>query len=749
MAAADAAPDRAGADPDTLCGELVRFVWQAPDGARAVAVLDDPRWGRWKVVGPLWGVQQGHSVRLWGKVAEHPVHGRQFAVESAQPALPQSAQGLAAWLASGVIRGVGKRTAQRIVERLGDTAVDQIKANVDVLHGIVGKKRRKVLADKLRELDAAEQTALFLFGLGIGPTLVRRIQARHAGDSGRVVRERPFSLIDDVVGIGFRTADKIARAQGLAFDAPERLRAAVRFALGELAAQGHTAPPRDRTLQAAAVAAEVPADALQALVAEMAAEGRIAEVQTCDPTGALVPALALPDLAHAEQVIFDHVCQACAQVPAAARDDDPRLRRAAETLGFELAGQQRQAVLLALTARLLVVTGGPGTGKTTILRGVLAALDDGDAKVVLAAPTGRAARRLAEAAGLQAKTLHRLLAIDPGRPDAGRGKVAIEADLVIVDEASMVDAALMAQLLGALPEHARLVLVGDADQLPSVGPGAVLADLLACAEVPRVRLDQVFRQAEASRIVRAAHAILAGQVPDSAPAGGDFFVVARDEPAAIADTVLKVVLERLPRLGFDPKTDVQVLAPMHKGALGVAELNLRLRELLNPDGETAIGAMRVGDKVLQLRNDYRLDLSNGDIGVVVGTTAVEVDDDDAAGDADDEQDDDSAPAAPATLPALVVRFGDRLVDYPAPLLENLTLAYAITVHKSQGSEYPAVVLPVHSSQWAMLQRNLIYTAITRARRFCVLVGQDRAIRRAAANDAPVWRNTRLRALWGQ
>ncbi len=741
------APEPAGADPDTLCGELVRFVWQAPDGARAVAVLDDPRHGRWKIVGPLWGVQQGHSLRVWGKVTEHPQHGKQFAVESAQPALPQSAEGLAAWLASGVIRGVGKRTAKRVVEKLGETAVDQIKADVEVLAGIVGKKRRKLLHARLCELDAAEQTALFLFGLGLGPSLVRKIQARYAADTGRVVRERPFSLIDEIQGIGFRTADKVARAQGLHFDAPERLRAALRFALGELAAQGHTAPPRDRALQAAAVAAEVPAESIEAQVAAMVADGKLVEVQSCDPTGDRVPALALPDLAQAEQAIFEHVRAACAEVPTPATDDDPRLRRAAETLGFDLEGQQRQAVVLALTAPLLVVTGGPGTGKTTILRGVLAALDDVDSTVVLAAPTGRAARRLAEAAGLEAKTLHRLLAIDPSRPDAGRGKVAIEADLVVVDEASMVDAALMAQLVGALPPYARLLLVGDADQLPSVGPGAVLADLLACPEVPRVRLDRVFRQAEASSIVRAAHAVLAGQLPDSAPSGGDFFFVARNEAEAIADTVCKVVCERLPKLGFDPKTDVQVLAPMHKGVLGVVELNQRLRGLLNPDGAPAIGGMRVGDKVLQLRNDYKLELSNGDIGVVLGTTVVTVDDD-PADEVDEDPADETEPTAPATLPALVVRFGDRLVDYPAPFLENLTLAYAITVHKSQGSEYPAVVLPIHGSQWAMLQRNLLYTAMTRARRFCVLVGEERAVRRAATNDAPVWRHTRLRALWG-
>lgn len=748
MSADADAPDPASAAPQTLCGELVRFVWQAPDGARAVAVLDDPRQGRWKVVGPLWGVQQGHSVRVWGKVTEHPQHGKQFAVDAAQPALPQSAEGLVAWLASGVIRGIGKRTAQRVVDQLGDTAVEQIRADVEVLHGIVGKKRRKVLHARLSELDAAEQTALFLFGLGLGPALVRKIQTRYAADTGRVVRERPFSLIDEIQGIGFRTADKIARAQGLDFAAPERLRAALRFALGELAAQGHTAPPRDRVLQAAAVAAEVAAPSIEALVAAMVADGKLSEVQSCDATGTVVAALALPDLAQAEQAIFDHVRAACAQTHRVATDGDPRLRRAADTLGFDLQGQQRQAVLLALTAPLLVVTGGPGTGKTTILRGVLAALDGADTQVVLAAPTGRAARRLAEAAGLEARTLHRLLAIDPSRPDAGRGKTALQADLVVVDEASMVDAVLMAQLVQALPASARLLLVGDADQLPSVGPGAVLADLLACPEVPRVRLDRVFRQAEASYIVRAAHAVLAGLLPASAPGGGDFFFVPRGEADAIADTVCKVVVERLPKLGFDPKADVQVLAPMHKGALGIAELNQRLRGLLNPDGEAAIGGLRVGDKVLQLRNDYKLELSNGDIGVVLGTTVVAVEDPETVDDGDDEPDDETEPAAAATLPALVVRFGDRLVDYPAPLLENLTLAYAITVHKSQGSEYPAVVLPVHGSQWAMLQRNLLYTAITRARRFCVLVGEERAVRRAATNDAPVWRHTRLRALWG-
>lgn len=724
-------------DPTSLCGQLVRFIWQAPTGEAAIAVVADPDQGHWTVKGPLWGLRQGDTVRLWGEVAVDPKWGRQFRVHAAQPALATDSRGVVAWLSAGAVPGVGPTVAARLVAALGDDALAKIKADPAVLVGLVPKRKRAALAAAVQAIGAGEETALFLFGLGLGPALVRKIQRRFGPDAARMVQQHPYELAREVVGIGFRTADKIAVAQGLDLHAPARLQGAWLFALEELAQQGHTAPPLALACERAASVAELAVTELQLYWPQVVACGAAVACQVLDPESLPQPAAALVQLARAEAAVAAWVHSVADTTLPMAPD---ALAWAEADLGFALHGAQRQAVQQALTRRLLVVTGGPGTGKTTILRGVLAVLRRANLKVVLAAPTGRAARRMAEATGVAAKTLHRLLAIDPTQPMPGPRSEPLDADVVVIDETSMVDAPLAAVLVGALAPQTRLLLVGDADQLPSVGPGAVLADLLSCAAVPRVRLDHVWRQSERSHIVAAAHAVLAGHLPHAAPdSRGDFFVVARTDPEQVMQAVCEIVFERLPRRGFDPAHDVQVLVPMHKGPLGTEALNERLRQLLNPDGAWALGGMRIGDKVLQLRNDYELDLSNGDIGAVTGLTqvAAEV----AAAVTDDDLPLIAVPAAP--LPALAVQFGERSVVYPADKLDNLTQAYAMTVHKAQGSEYPAVVLVLHSGHYPMLQRNLLYTAITRARRFCVIVGDPAALQRAAANARQVHRHTQL------
>jgi exodeoxyribonuclease V alpha subunit len=447
--------------------------------------------------------------------------------------------------------------------------------------------------------------------------------------------------------------------------------------------------------------------------------------------------ICLPALATAEQELADDLLRRLARppLPLDSLTLQGALVRAEQALGFALQGQQRAAVELALRVPLVVITGGPGTGKTTILRGLLAALTGmtPPPRVALAAPTGRAARRLAESTGLEARTLHRLLEFEPHTERFGRQRDhQLEVDWLVLDEVSMMEVPLAAAVVAALPATARLVLVGDADQLPSVGPGSVLADLLRAEAVPRVALQQVFRQGSQSLIPLAAQQVRQGLLPASATGpDGDFYHIVRETQEEIAAAVLEIVQQRLPKRGFDPVLDVQVLTPMHRGLLGTRQLGDLLGNALRPaqPGAALPGGFSAGDKVLQLRNDYDREVFNGDVGVVEG------------------------PGTPQSsglgvVPTVTIRFGDRRLDLSADELDDITQAFVLTVHKSQGSEYPAVILPLHPSQHLMLQRNLLYTAITRARRFCVVVGPLRALQRAVQTDAPIARHTRLARLLG-
>lgn len=730
------------AQPLQLRGRLGKFLRVPGADGFGVAVVDDELSERtWIIRGALWGLHEGETVRVWGKAEDDPRWGRRFRVDAVQPALPAGEQALLRWLKSGRVPGVGQTVAERIVAALGPTAVAEIRDNPKSLQGISGlsAKKRQALQQAIAEIDAAEEGALFLFGLGLGPALVHKILRRFGLDAARTVRERPYWLASEIVGVGFRTADRIAQAAGLGPLDPARLTAALEHAVQELAGHGHTAPPAELVVARAAELAEVDRAPIQAAVTRAVASGTLVLVQVLHGSAEQRDRLCQRATCEAEVAVASWVAERCARSPRADQALQVAIAGADAALGFSLQGQQRQAVEQALTAPLLVVTGGPGTGKTTILKGVfgaLAAIGVAPESVALAAPTGRAARRMADATGHEAKTLHRLLEYDPRQRrflrDAQR---PLQAELVVVDEASMIDVPLAAALVAALPPAARLVLVGDADQLPSVGPGAVLADLLASPMVPRVQLTHVYRQGARSQIVLAAHEVLAGRVPVSGVRGdgGDFFVIPRAAAEQIVETLVEVVRDRLPRQGFDPVRDVQVLAPVHRGPLGTEALNERLRAELNPTGAPTLRGLRVGDKLIQTRNDYDLDVFNGDIGTVVGLGATE-----------------SAAAATgvqhlplATEPTVVVQFGDREVAVRQSQLEWLELAYAVTVHKAQGSEYPAIVMPVHMGQHLMLQRNLLYTALTRARRFAVLVGQPEAVSRAVHNAAPLHRHTQL------
>ena len=718
-------------DAKALRGILERFVYRDETRGFGIASLTSEDGAeRWTVKGALWGLEAGQSIEVQGAFEDDARWGRQFRVDKARPMLPSSEAGVIQFLRSAQMPGIGERLAQRIVACLGPDALTRARTNPELLATVPGlhAAKRKVLLEALQRQEEAEATLVFLYGHAIGPALGARIAAQYGLDTIRKVRENPYRLADEVAGVGFRTADSLARALGVAADDPNRLQAAFRFSLGELAQQGHTAPPLQLVVERTAEVLGLGPAELQPHVASLCRGRGI----VCHPVeDDEAPQVAWAELARAETQLAERIAALLAAPQPELPHDVPWCLAAAQAaLGFALQGTQLQAVEAALQGNLLIVTGGPGTGKTTIIRGVLAALAFSRQQIILAAPTGRAAHRMADATGQEAKTLHRLLEFEPRQGRFLRDHEApLEADLVIVDEVSMMDVPLAAALLGALRPGARLLLVGDADQLPSVGPGAVLDDLLRSGCVPQVALDHIYRQGEGSAIVANAHRVRHGELPVSSARGteADFFIVQRDAPEDVIAALLEIVQHRLPRHGFHPVDDVQVLAPMRRGALGTLALNEHLREALNPHGAPVGGGLRVGDKVLQVRNDYDLEVFNGDIGRVLG----------AAGPADNRQ---PVLASEATVQ---IRFGDREVQYPLAQIDQLVLAYAVTVHKSQGSEYPAVVAVLHAQHHVLLQRNLLYTALTRARQFAVLVGQLRAIERAVANDSPIRRHTWL------
>jgi exodeoxyribonuclease V alpha subunit len=715
-------------DSVTIEGTVERFIFQSVDRDFAIAlVAATDGLERWVTKGSLWGISVGECVALTGRYVEDPRYGRQFAIEAARPVLPSSAVGIERYLSSTGIKGIGLKLAERIVAAFGDQALKVICEHPERLgevHGL-GPARRTALLEVLVPRLNRDAALIYLLDLAIGPAMASRILKTYGQDAVRIVRLDPYRLAGDVVGIGFRVADRIASAQGVTADDPKRIEAGILFALDQLAQRGHTAPQHSRVLTTAVEVLGGSRPDVAAACQRLVAKTTIEQVDT-GPSHVAKPEdrlrLALPRLSRAEASLSSDLLRLAGNQGSALSETelDKRLALAGAALGFELAGSQRDAVIGAMTSGLMVVTGGPGTGKTTIVQGVIAASEPDGVRVALAAPTGRAARRLAEATLCDAKTVHRLLEFEPRtrtfQRDAQR---PLDADLVIIDESSMLDARLAAALCRAVAAGARLLLVGDSDQLPSVGPGAVLDDLIASDRCPVVHLDRIYRQADRSLIVENAHRMRRGQVPISAAAGqdGDFFVVARNTPEEIIETVLEIVCRRLPRrFGFDPIDDIQLLVPMHRGALGTEAFNRLLGQALNPDGEPLGRGLRVGDKVIQVRNNYDLDIFNGDIGRTVSRNGEQV----------------------------LVRFGKREIVYDNTALEDLQLAYAITVHKSQGSEYPAVVAPLHMQHRMLLQRNLLYTAVTRARRFAVLVGEHRAVQMAVRNDEPMTRATLLR-----
>ncbi len=686
------------------------------------------------VVGPLLGAQVGESLRMTGRWTTHPRYGRQFEVRSYSTVLPATIQGIQRYLGSGLIKGIGPVMAERMVAHFGTDILRVIEEQPQRLVEVpgVGPKRTKLVADAWEEQKAIKEVMVFLQGVGVSTSLAVRIYKQYRDGAIGVVRDEPYRLAADVWGIGFKTADTIARAVGIAHDSPERIKAGLRHTLSEAADDGHCFLPVPNLLTEAAkildVGREMIGPCLDDLVAE---EGVIREdVALGDqqvPAAYLVPfhraerslAGGLLELLHAGQD----------RMAAFGRLDwDRALAWLSQRTGTELAPEQQEAVRLALTRRVAILTGGPGCGKSFTVRSIVELARARKAKVVLTAPTGRAAKRLAELTGHEAATVHRLLQLQPGGDPKYDRDNPLDADLVVLDESSMVDLILANKLVKAVPRGAHLLLVGDVDQLPSVGAGEVLRDLLAASDViPRVRLTKIFRQAQQSGIVVNAHRVNAGSPPRLA-GFPDFYWFTCEDTEQTAALTVDIVARRIPRrFGLDPRRDVQVLAPMHRGPAGAGNLNLLLQETLTPyregQPERRYGGrvFRVGDKVTQLRNNY----DKGAAGVFNGTVGV----------VSDVSLDDGK--------LTVITDEDESVDYGFDELDELSHAYAATIHRSQGSEYPAVVIPLTTGSWMMLRRNLLYTAITRAKRLVVLVGSRRALAAAVRTPGAGRRHTGL------
>ncbi|MFH9354464.1 ATP-dependent RecD-like DNA helicase [Kitasatospora sp. NPDC017646] len=705
-------------------GVLERITYANEETGYTVARVDTGRGGNdlLTVVGALLGAQVGESLRLHGRWGSHPQYGRQFTVENYTTVLPATVQGIQRYLGSGLIKGIGPRFAERIVERFGVDTLEVIENEPSRLIEVpgLGPKRTRKIAEAWEEQKAIKEVMVFLQGVGVSTSLAVRIYKQYGDASIGVVKNEPYKLASDVWGIGFLTADRIAQAVGIPHDSPERVKAGLQYALSQSSDQGHCYLPEERLIADGVKLLQVDVGLVIDCLAELvAAEGVVRETVPGE-AGEPITAVYLVPFHRAEISLANQLLRLLRsdsdRLPWSAEVDWPvALEWLAKRTGTELAPEQQQSVRLALTRKVAVLTGGPGCGKSFTVKSIVMMALAKRAKVVLAAPTGRAAKRLAELTGAEASTVHRLLELKPGGDAAYDRDRPLDADLVVVDEASMLDLILANKLVKAVPPGAHLLFVGDVDQLPSVGAGEVLRDLLAeGGPIPSVRLTRIFRQAQQSGVVVNAHRINEGK-PPLTQGLTDFFLFVEEDTELAAGLTVDVVARRIPqKFGFDPRRDVQVLAPMHRGPAGAGNLNTLLQGAVTParEGvpERRFGGrtFRVGDKVTQIRNNYdkgRNGVFNGTVGVV---TALSVDD----------------------QRLTVLTDEDEEVSYDFDELDELSHAYAVTIHRSQGSEYPVVVIPVTMSAWTMLQRNLLYTAVTRARKLVVLVGSRKAIAQA-------------------
>jgi len=721
-----------------------------PDSPRKMPGIS--RDGLATVVGTLPELAPGEHLKLSGHWGNHPKHGLQFEVEVCEQTLPATVTGIRRYLGSGLVKGIGPRLAERIVDHFGVQTLDVIESQPERLREVpdIGPKREELISRAWEEQKQVKEIMLFLHGHGVSTGLAIKIYKQYGDEALGIVRSDPYRLARDIYGVGFKTADRIAQALGLPTDHPSRIEAGLVYALNEMTDDGHVYTPRQNLEQRAVELLQVPAELVQPALERLSQDDRIRQeavplskesssriLQDQNSGGVAIAeasavygiaAVYLTPLYHSEVGVAERLRKLALTLPSRLSDMPP----AFVAIDPQLSTEQVAAIRTALSHPVSVLTGGPGTGKTTALRALIAVMESAGKRYALASPTGRAAKRLSEATGRSASTIHRLLGFSPGEGFKFNADNPLPIDLLVVDEASMLDQNLAYSLLKSVQPGTHLLLVGDVDQLPSVGAGDVLRDVIASGIAPVSRLSVIFRQAANSLIITNAHRINAGQMPlfprsesgSESGEGRDFFLFPAETPEEAASWVQDLVCQRIPgKFGLHPQRDIQVLAPMYRGPAGVHALNERLQAALNPASSSRpekqlYGQLfRLGDKVMQVRNNYDKDVFNGDIGTVGGLDPVDQ--------------------------TLGVDFEGRRVDFDWSEADQLVLAYAVSVHKGQGSEFPAVVIPLLTSHYLMLQRNLLYTAVTRAKRLCVLVGSRRAIGIAVRNDRVAHRYTAL------
>ncbi|WP_300225361.1 ATP-dependent RecD-like DNA helicase [uncultured Bacteroides sp.] len=667
------------------------------------------------LVGNLLEVPAGSVLLCEGDWKVDKRYGSQFVAQTWEEVMPATLYGIEKYLGSGLVKGIGPKFAQLIVSRFGLDTIEIIETDIKRLYEVpgIGQKRVEKIAESWEKQKDIKNVMLFLQGYGVSTAYAAKIYRQYGKESIDTVKTNPYKLADDIWGIGFKTADTIASKMGYEKNDLRRLKSGVTYTLSHMAEEGNVYAEEEQLVKSAIELLDADEAPVRQAISEMLqSEDLIADAE----------AIYMPPFYYAEVGAANRLNKLLDCVEGSLFNTIPDISVISKQTGVEYDEVQAEAIREAVSSKVMVLTGGPGTGKTTTTQGIIAALKAMGLRILLAAPTGRAAKRMSEATGMESMTIHRLLEYNPKDGYKRNDDNPLEGDALIVDECSMIDLLLMNNLMKAIPAGMRLVLVGDIDQLPSVGAGNVLRDIIDSNRIPVIRLTRIFRQAQESRIVMSAHAINKGVFPDTSNGKNtDFFFIQQEEPEQAVDTIVKLVKERLPNAYKRPTSDIQVLTPMQRGVVGAANLNMALQTVLNP-GQVSLNrsgySFRQGDRVMQLRNNYDKEVFNGDLGYI---EKVDMED-----------------------RTLFVCFDGRTVEYDVSELDELTLAYATTIHKSQGSEYPIVVMPVLMTHYVMLQRNLIYTGITRAKKICVLVGTKKALSFAIRNLSVLKRNTKLK-----